>query len=103
MSDKFPDTMTIFEDSMGDLQLVEKDDQEGAVEYIRSDLLVQLKEAANEAIKKPFEIQAIMRREGIKIDNLDDPMQKFAFSVYSELAQVALSLEQAIASLEEGK
>lgn len=47
-------------------------------------------------IEKPKHILSIMEKNDIKIDNLDDKMQKFAFTVYSELIEIASKSEQAI-------
>jgi hypothetical protein len=37
----------------------------------------------------PKDMQDIMRHNGLKIDNLEDPMQKLAFTFYCELVQIA--------------
>jgi hypothetical protein len=41
-------------------------------------------------------MQAIMRKHGLVIDNLDDPMQKLAFTLYTELVEISLQAEQAL-------
>jgi hypothetical protein len=58
----------------------------------RATLLSLLDEAAvalREIEGKCPEMQSIMRTHGLKIDNLDDPMQKLAFTFYSEIAQMS--------------
>lgn len=42
------------------------------------------------------EAQAIMRKHGLKIDNLDDPMQKLAFTLYTMIAEQASEYRDAL-------
>jgi hypothetical protein len=72
-----------------------------SIEYLRADLVEGLVDAAKEALVKPQEIHEIMRREGLKIDNHDDPMQKLAFTIYTKLVSVVSGLEHALAAMEE--
>ena len=81
---------------------------EGRVEQLKADLglcdkrcqLLQgtrnMVEAENERLRgaliilrpKMLEAQEVMREHGFVIDNLKDPWQKFAFTLYSMLVQV---------------
>ena len=45
----------------------------------------------------PDEVQEIMRREGFVIDDLDDRWQKFAFTLYTMIAENASNANAAIA------
>ena len=48
----------------------------------------RLREALEKFQKKQPQVLAYMREKGIVIDNLDDPMQRFAFLCYTELCEV---------------
>lgn len=41
-----------------------------------------------EVIGAPERMQQIMRANGLVLDNLDDPMQKLAFTLYNELLRL---------------
>lgn len=49
---------------------------------------------------RPAEAVEIMRREGLAIDNQDDPMQKLAFTFYTMLVGSASEADAAIAKAE---
>jgi len=40
-------------------------------------------------------IQRIMRKQGLAFDNLDAPMQKLAFTIYTDLVELAEAAEAA--------
>ena len=63
----------------------------------RNDLL----EACKKAIARPEEVQRIMRANNLKIDNMDDPYQGLAFTLYTMLVESANEAEAAIAKVEE--
>lgn len=48
------------------------------------------------------EMQDIMRRHGFKIDNLEDPMQKLAFTLYTALCELDNKAQPAIAKARGG-
>jgi arginine/lysine/ornithine decarboxylase len=52
-------------------------------------LIAVMTQALFEFSRKPKDIQAIMRKHGIVIDNLDDKMQKFAFTLYTDIVEIA--------------
>ncbi len=56
----------------------------------------RLRDALEFALKAPKEIQKIMTDNSLVIDNLDDKMQKLAFTVYSKLVAVADKAERAL-------
>jgi hypothetical protein len=56
-----------------------------------------MEDVCNKVASRPVEIQELMRREDIVLDNLDDRMQKFAFTLYTMLATDAGLAERAIA------
>ena len=56
------------------------------------DLLAACELAAN----RPSEVQAMMRREGFVIDDLEDRWQKFAFTLYTMLVGNATQAQTAI-------
>ncbi|HUW11165.1 MAG TPA: hypothetical protein VM537_15655 [Anaerolineae bacterium] len=56
------------------------------------DLLGACELAAN----RPSEVQAMMRREGFVIDDLEDRWQKLAFTLYTYLAENATQAQAAI-------
>ena len=63
------------------------------------DLLTACELAAN----RPAEVQAMMRREGFVIDDLEDRWQKFAFTLYTMLVGNATQAQAAIdAAREQG-
>jgi hypothetical protein len=57
-------------------------------------------EALNADSMRPTEVRKIMEREGFVIDNLDDRWQKFAFTLYTMLAESASEAGSALAGLE---
>jgi len=52
---------------------------------------------------RPAEAQAMMEREGFVIDDLSDRWQKFAFTLYTYLAEDATQAEAAIAKAKENE
>lgn len=54
------------------------------------------------AVARPQQVVAYMKANGLKIDNLDDPMQKLALSIYTDLLELASQCEQAIEATKEG-
>lgn len=56
--------------------------------------VARLREFMEWAEQRQPEMLALMRKHNIKIDNLDDNMQKFAFTVYTELCEVNLKAIQ---------
>ena len=52
------------------------------------------------AALRPARMQAIMQENGLALDDLDDPMQKLAFTFYSELVGAASTAEAIIAACE---
>lgn len=54
----------------------------------------QMEEVLERARKAPFEAQNIMREHGFKFDNLDDPMQKWAFTFYTMLCELSEGVRQ---------
>jgi len=66
------------------------------------DLLAACELAAN----RPAEVQAMMRREGFVIDDLEDRWQKFAFTLYTMLVgnatQAQTAIDQAEGEAEKG-
>lgn len=58
----------------------------------------ELEEAATFTVNTPAHIQDIMRREGFKLDNLEDRWQKLVFTVYTELCECASKCEAALDS-----
>ena len=57
-------------------------------EEYTQDEIAELVAIASHIQSRPEEMQGIMRREGLKIGNLDDPMQKLAFTLYTELCSL---------------
>lgn len=54
----------------------------------------------------PSKMQDLMRRHGYVIDNLDDPWQKLAFTLYTEIVELssqARDLLESLESMEEGE
>ena len=58
----------------------------------------RLRKLAAQVASQPEEMQAIMRQEGLKIDNFDNPMQKLAFTFYSVLCELANKAECKLAN-----
>lgn len=58
---------------------------------------LDMEDVCNKVASHPVEIQEMMRREDIVLDNLDNRMQKFAFTLYTMLATDAGQAERAIA------
>ena len=56
----------------------------------------ELKGALGKAVTKPKEMQDLMRKHGLKIDNLDDSMQKLAFTFYTELCELSREAENVL-------
>ena len=56
-----------------------------------------MEDVCNKVAGRTVEVQDLMRRENIVLDNLDDRMQKFAFTLYTMLATDAGQAEAAIA------
>jgi hypothetical protein len=54
----------------------------------------------NRASLQPARAQELMRQNGLKIDDLDDPMQKLAFTFYSMLVEAAHRAETIIESVQ---
>ncbi len=54
-----------------------------------------------DASKKPEEIQALMRKHGLKFESIDDPMTKLGFSIYTDLVSIAEECRQALKDVEE--
>jgi len=73
------------------MQILRRDD--ALLWVAASDLL----EACETAAGRPDEVQAMMRREGFVIDDLDDRWQKFAFTLYTMIAADAAQAAAAIA------
>lgn len=46
-----------------------------------------------EVLDAPINIQVIMRNHGLAFTDLDDPMQKLAFTIYTDLVELALKAE----------
>ena len=59
-----------------------------------------LEETLESFIQEPEAMQEIMRQHNLKIDNLDDPMQKLAFTFYFKIVAIA---EHARAAVEAAK
>jgi len=76
------------------MQILRRDD---AVLWMAApDLL----EACEATAARPAAAQAMMRREGFVIDDLEDRWQKLAFTLYTYLAENATQAQAAIASTE---
>ena len=56
----------------------------------------ELLAACEVAATRPSEVQAMMRREGFVIDDLEDRWQKFAFTLYTMLVGNATQAQAAI-------
>ena len=54
----------------------------------------------NRAFLQPARAQELMRQNDLKIDDLDDPMQKLAFTFYSMLVEAAHRAETIIESVQ---
>ena len=52
-------------------------------------IIDRLRVFADAAAAAPGEIQQIMRKHGLRIDNHNDPMQKLAFTIYTKLVALA--------------
>ena len=66
------------------------------------DVLAQHAEMFAEAVatsEAPTRMQAIMRREGLKLDDLNDPMQKLAFTFYTELCERASKADELLSRI----
>lgn len=61
------------------------------------DIAGELAGVVRDVEAQPGEAQRIMRENGLVIDDLDDPMQKLAFTFYSDLAELASKAEAALA------
>lgn len=66
-----------------------------ALAYLRA-----LEDTLESFVQEPEAMQEIMRQHNLKIDNLDDPMQKLAFTFYSKIVAIA---EHARAAVEAAK
>ena len=60
------------------------------------DKIEQLRDALEFALEAPEEIQKIMTDNSLVIDNLDDKMQKLAFTIYTKLVAVADKAERTL-------
>ncbi len=60
-----------------------------------------LLEACKKAIARPEEVQRIMRANNLKLDNMDEPYQGLAFTLYTMLVESANEAEAAIAKMED--
>ncbi|MCP6720475.1 MAG: hypothetical protein KJI72_04130 [Patescibacteria group bacterium] len=60
-----------------------------------------LLDVCKKTIARPEEVQRIMRANNLKIDNMDDPYQGLAFTLYTMLVESANEAEAAIAKVEE--
>ena len=49
----------------------------------------RLREALRVALEAPFQIQQIMRDNDLALDDLDDKMQKLAFTIYTKMCAVS--------------
>jgi hypothetical protein len=73
----------------------ERDDERRAANGLNADVTAlgtqvqRLRDFIAPLIEKPKEMQALMRKHGLKIDDLDNPMQKLAFTLYTELCEIA--------------
>lgn len=56
----------------------------------------QLRAVLEAVANAPSVVQEMMRRNGLKIDNLDEPMQKLAFSLYTDLVSLAAVAQAAL-------
>lgn len=63
----------------------------GAVKQAR--VMARMRKLLQDISNAPFKIRAIMRDNDLQIDDLDDPMQKLAFTVYTRLAAIASAAE----------
>lgn len=65
------------------------------VEFQRDALVEVVKDAS----KRQRQCLEIMRKNNLVLDNLDDPMQKLAFTFYTELVAIAMQADNALAML----
>lgn len=56
----------------------------------------KLEEVLEKVVQRPVECQEIMRKNDLKIDNLEDKMQKLAFTFYTDLVDLSQQAEQAL-------
>lgn len=61
----------------------------------------QLAEALGKCAAKPNAMQEIMRKHNLKIDDLADPMQKLAFTFYTELCESAHEAQAILDAMKE--
>ena len=54
------------------------------------------------AAEQPEDARTIMRRNGFILDNLKEPWQKLAFTLYSMLVEVAVKAEAILEEIQEG-
>ena len=57
------------------------------------EIMQQLSKLVEEVINSPIEMQEIMRKNNLKIDNLDDSMQKLAFTFYTRIVSLSSKAE----------
>lgn len=67
------------------------------------DLFQDMLEALKGVVTKQEQMLSIMRENNLKIDDLDDPMQKLAFTFYTEICDSALCAENLIHRAEGGE
>ncbi|KKN78986.1 hypothetical protein LCGC14_0344620 [marine sediment metagenome] len=69
---------------------------EATIERLESCGIQDMQEALEFALEAPGEIQKIMTDNNLVIDDHDDKMQKFAFTIYTKLVAVADKAERAL-------
>lgn len=53
-------------------------------------MTADIRECLEQAARKPQEMMELMRRNNMVIRDHDDPMQKLAFTLYSEIVEQAV-------------
>ena len=65
-------------------------------------MTADIREWLEHAAQKPQEIQEMMRRNNVVIRDHDDPMQKLAFTLYSEIVAQAVRARELLDEEEDG-